>query len=124
MQTVMNPEPRPVSLPRAEIVIDTLPMRQVMGQRAPCATASDEILKSVDDLSKRVAAMSAARLLSWEQGLQNLPLSVAQVTRVWPSVNGHGLSSRAMRLSRRGIITLTLYSPPFLKASYTTLQNR
>jgi hypothetical protein len=74
-------------------VIDTLPMRQVMGQRALRAAASDEILKSVDDLSQRIAAMSATGLLSGEQGLQNLPLSVAQVTRVWPSVNSHGLSS-------------------------------
>lgn len=62
MQMVVNLEPRSVARPRPEIVIGTLPMRQVMRQGAPCATAADEILESIDDLTHGVAAMSAARL--------------------------------------------------------------
>jgi hypothetical protein len=63
MQVIVNPEPRSISRPPPEVMIDTLPMWQVRWQRAPCATASDEILKGIDDLAQGVVAMSAAGLL-------------------------------------------------------------
>ncbi len=69
MQMIMNLEPRSIPLPPLEVVIDALPMRQVMRQRAPCATASEQVLESIDDLAQSVAAMSAARLLGWQQWL-------------------------------------------------------
>ena len=81
----MNPQPRPVTLPEPEVVMDGLPARQVVRQRAPSAAHSDEVLDAVDDLSQGVAAMPAARLPRRQQRLRNLPPAVAQVARVWPT---------------------------------------
>ena len=69
MQVVVNSEPRPVSLPQPEVMIDRLPMRQVVRERAPRAAAPDEVLDGVDDLAQGVAAVSTARLLYRQQRL-------------------------------------------------------
>ena len=66
VEVVVNPQPRPVPLPEPEVMVDTLLTWQSVRQRAPRATAADEVLERIDDLTQRVAAMSPARLLRWQ----------------------------------------------------------
>ena len=49
----MNPQPRPIPLPRAHVVIDRPPRRKVMRHQAPCAAGSQDVPDTVHDFSRR-----------------------------------------------------------------------
>src|SRR5262249_45316185 len=82
-QCIIDPLPCAILLPCGKIVIDQLPRWEVMGQHSPLATAPEYVENGVDDFPSRVLDRLRSRLGGWNQWLQDLPLLVGQVGRIW-----------------------------------------
>jgi hypothetical protein len=78
-ESIVDPLPRSIQFPLAEIAVDQLPLGKVMGKHSPLTAGSGHVEDGVDDLASRVLNRLRARFGCWNQGLQDLPLRVGQV---------------------------------------------
>jgi hypothetical protein len=91
--------PQPLLPPAAEVVVDGLPGRQVMGQQPPGAASPQPVGHGVDQLAAIMDGRAAARLGRGDEWGKQLPLGVGEVGGVRAAGRGHG------RLPCRGIRT-------------------
>ena len=82
VQDVMYPLPGAITTPGTEVMEHDAPRRQVVGQHPPGATSAQHVADGVDDLPTGVGDGSAARFGRWQQGLEQLPFSVAEVAGI------------------------------------------
>ena len=77
--------------PLTEVVVDALPRRQVVRQHSPSATTTQDIKDGIQNFAHIVFARSAP-VVGREKRLENLPLSIGQVTRICFSALAHSMS--------------------------------
>src|SRR5512144_1908570 len=82
-QDVEDAAPGAVALPGVEVVVDGPPRGEVVGPRPPGAAFVGEVEDGVEDLADVGLAGSAAGPGCGDLGLQNGPLGVGDVRRVW-----------------------------------------
>ena len=78
----MYPLPGAITTPGAKVMEHDAPRWQVVGQHPPGATSAQHVADGVDDLPPGVGDGSAARFGRWQQGLEQLPFSVAEVAGI------------------------------------------
>ena len=111
-QLSLDAQPRPVLAPGAEGLIGRLPMRQIMRHQPPGTAAAPHILDASEDFPDRVLAGSAPRRLRGQQGSQDVPLLIGQVSSVGQSPGGHGrLASHRYR--EHALKRLNVHYTPF-----------
>ena len=82
VQDAMYPLPGAITTPGAKVMEHDAPRWQVVGQHPPGATSAQHVADGVDDLPPGVGDGSAARFGRWQQGLEQLPFSVAEVAGI------------------------------------------
>jgi hypothetical protein len=78
-QRGVHPLPDPVQTPRAEVVVDGLPRREVVGQKPPGAAALQEVEDGVEDLAQAVQARSPFVFWDRQERFDALPLGIGKV---------------------------------------------
>ena len=79
----MNLRPNTRQAKLAIVPMDRAPGREVVRQRSPGTAGTADVQDPVEDLPHVHAAGAAAGLRRWDQGFQELPLLLRQVTRIW-----------------------------------------
>src|ERR1019366_7267216 len=74
--------PGAISGPVLKVVVDRLPGREIMGQRPPRTTLASMVEKSIDDVAQVGLARSPTPTWPWEEGLEQSPLLVRQITGI------------------------------------------
>src|SRR5215203_6450968 len=74
--------PGAVEAPSSEVVVDSLPRREVTGQKPPLAAALQDVENSVEDLAEAMDSWVSSPFRGWEVGLEILPFGVGEVGRV------------------------------------------
>jgi hypothetical protein len=57
---IVNADPGAISLPYAEVLISSAPVRQIVREQPPGAAASQNILNGVDDLTHRIESVATS----------------------------------------------------------------
>ena len=91
-ELIVNPEPGAILAPGAKRLIGRLPMRQIVRHQAPGTAAAQHILDAIEHLPHRVLAGSTPRLFWRQQGRQNLPLLISQVSRIGQALADMGVA--------------------------------
>src|SRR5437868_2519257 len=73
---------RSVVIPQIEIAVDRAARGQVLRDRPPLAPRAEHVHQAVDDLAHVARALVAARFRGRDQGSNERPLLIGQVTRV------------------------------------------
>jgi hypothetical protein len=89
-ELIVEPPPGPIVAPGATGLIGGLPMRQIVRHHAPRAAAAQHILAAIEHLPQGVCAGTPPGLGRRQEGLQDLPLLIGQVSRVGQTLGGHG----------------------------------
>jgi hypothetical protein len=82
--------PQPLLPPAAEVVVDGLPGRQVVGQQPPGTAGPQPVGHGVDQLAAVMEGWAAAGLGRRDERGQELPLGIGQVGGIVPAGWGHG----------------------------------
>src|SRR3954452_18839100 len=81
-QGIDHPLPSAVIAPLGEVVIDGALGQEVVRQHVPLAAGAGLIAEGVENLAHVDFARPPAGLGRWDEGLENLPLSVGQIGRI------------------------------------------
>jgi len=81
----VDPLPRPIDAPEAEVMVDGLPRRKVVGKKPPGAATTDDVEDGIEDLAGGVDLGTTGALRDGQIGLDDLPLLVGEVGSVCSS---------------------------------------
>ena len=81
-QPVVDALPGAVIAPNTEVMVDTLPVRIILGQHTPLGASDQNIQDGIDDLAHVQAAWSTTRFGDRNQIFDTIPVAVRQIGRV------------------------------------------
>ena len=81
----VHPFPGPIHSPEAEVVVDGLPRREVVGQKAPSTAAAYHVKNRVEDLAQAMQARSPFVFWERQERFEALPLFVGEIGQVGSS---------------------------------------
>ena len=81
-QDLVDPLPRAVLAPLAQVGVDVIPVRQVVGHQAPRDAAAQDVEAAVDDPTGIVLALTAPPVVPHQKRLDQRPFRIAQVRRI------------------------------------------
>src|SRR5215218_5026205 len=80
---LVHPFPGAVEAPSFDaVVVDSLPRREVTGQKPPLAAALQDVENSVEDLAEAMDSWVYSPVRGWEVGLEVQSFGVGEVGRV------------------------------------------